>query len=39
MKYLKRKLEERYRDHIIISQTERKPNLIYFKDVARFIIE
>ena len=39
MKYLKRKLEERYKDHIIISQTEGKPNLVYFKDVARSIIE
>ena len=39
MKHLKRKLEERYRDNIIISQTEGKPNLVCFKDVARFIIE
>ena len=39
MKHLKRKLEERYRDDIIISQTEGKPNLVCFKDVARFIIE
>ena len=39
MKHLKRKLEEKYRDDIIISQTEGKPNLVCFKDVARFIIE
>ena len=39
MKHLKRKLEERYRDDIIISQTEGKPNFVCFKDVARFIIE
>ena len=39
MKHLKRKLQERYRDDIIISQTEGKPNLVCFKDVARFIIE
>ena len=39
MKHLKRKLEERYRGDIIISQTEGKPNLVCFKDVARFIIE
>ena len=39
IKYLKRKFEERYKDHIIISQTEGKPNLVYFKDVARSIIE
>ena len=39
MKPLKRKLEEKYRDDIIISQTEGKPNLVCFKDVARFIIE
>ena len=38
MKHLKRKLEEGYRDDII-SQTEGKPNLVCFKDVARFIIE
>ena len=38
MKHLKRKLEERYRDDIIISQTEGKPNLVCFQD-ARFIIE
>ena len=37
-KHLKRKLEEGYRDDII-SQTEGKPNLVCFKDVARFIIE
>ena len=39
MTHLKRRLEERYRDDIIISQTEGKPNLVCFKDVARFIIE
>ena len=39
MKHLKRKLEERYRDDIIISQTEGKLNLVCFKDAARFIIE
>ena len=39
IKHLKRKLEERYRDDIIISQTEGKPNFVCFKDVARFIIE
>ena len=39
MKHLKRKLEEKYRDDIIISQTEGKPNLVCFKDVARFINE
>ena len=38
MKHLKRKLEEKYRDDIIISQTEGKPNLVCFQD-ARFIIE
>ena len=38
MKHLKRKLEEGYKDDII-SQTEGKPNLVCFKDVARFIIE
>jgi len=39
MKHLKRKLEERYKDDIIISQAEGKPNLICFKDTAKFIIE
>ena len=39
MKHLKRKLEQRYKDDIIISQAEGKPNLVCFKDAAKFIIE
>ena len=39
MKHLKRKLEDRYKDDIIISKTEGKPNLVCFKDAARFIIK
>ena len=39
MKHLKRKLEEKYKDDIIISQTDGKANLVCFKDVAQFIIK
>ena len=39
LKHLKRKLEERYKEDIIISQTEGKANLVCFKDVAQFIIK
>ena len=39
MKHIKRKLEERYKDDTIISQTEGKLNLACFKYVASFIME
>ena len=39
LKHLKRKLEERYKNDIIISQTEGQANLVCFKDAAQFIIK